>query len=175
MKFLISKGSSKLAKYPPLKGSVHTGFADKIPMGFFNKDLTMRGGQMQGQRHVPFLFEFIRKGRIDPGFMLTHPMPPGQRQQGLRTIQRTERRLHLGRTDAVSWRLITSPLHGHHVWSRRADGCPPCPLALRGRRCCHAGLDRHRWRVDCTIQEVRKQLKRRVCSWRSSGYSCLVY
>ncbi len=55
---------------------VYAGFADKIPMGlFFNKGLTMRGGQMQGQRHVPLLFELIRQGKIDPGFMLTHPMP----------------------------------------------------------------------------------------------------
>ena len=54
---------------------VYAGFADKIPMGlFFNKGLTMRGGQMQGQRHVPLLFDLIREGRIDPGFMLTHPM-----------------------------------------------------------------------------------------------------
>src|SRR5690606_38746637 len=55
---------------------VYAGFADKIPLGlFFNKGLTMRGGQMQGQRHVPLLFELIRQGTIDPAFMLTHPMP----------------------------------------------------------------------------------------------------
>ncbi|MFC7524294.1 zinc-dependent alcohol dehydrogenase [Parapedobacter sp. GCM10030251] len=55
---------------------VYAGFADKIPMGLFlNKALTMRGGQMHGQRYVPLLFDLIRKGKIDPAFMLTHPMP----------------------------------------------------------------------------------------------------
>ncbi|MFC3199698.1 zinc-dependent alcohol dehydrogenase [Parapedobacter deserti] len=55
---------------------VYAGFADKIPMGLFlNKALTMRGGQMHGQRYVPRLFELIREGKIDPAFMLTHPVP----------------------------------------------------------------------------------------------------
>lgn len=55
---------------------VYAGFVDKIPMGLFlNKNLTMRGGQMHGQRYVPLLFELIRDGKLDPGFLLTHSMP----------------------------------------------------------------------------------------------------
>ncbi|MCL4641300.1 MAG: glutathione-dependent formaldehyde dehydrogenase [Olivibacter sp.] len=54
---------------------VYAGLVDKIPMGLFlNKGLTMRGGQMHGQRYVPRLFEHIRNGKIDPSFLLTHPM-----------------------------------------------------------------------------------------------------
>jgi len=52
---------------------VYAGVADKIPMGLFlNKNLTMRGGQMHGQRYARLLLELIRDGRLTPEFLLTH-------------------------------------------------------------------------------------------------------
>jgi threonine dehydrogenase-like Zn-dependent dehydrogenase len=52
---------------------VYGGFVDKFPMGaFMNKALTMRSGQMHGQKYTPRLLEYIAKGEVDPSFMVTH-------------------------------------------------------------------------------------------------------
>jgi threonine dehydrogenase-like Zn-dependent dehydrogenase len=54
---------------------VYAGLVDKIPMGLFmNKGLTIRGGQMHGQKYVPMLFDLIRRDIINPEFLLTHPV-----------------------------------------------------------------------------------------------------
>ncbi|WP_207428288.1 zinc-dependent alcohol dehydrogenase [Pedobacter sp. SYSU D00535] len=55
---------------------VYAGLIDKFPMGvLMNKGLSMRGGQMHGQRYVPILMNLVQEGRLDPSFLLTHPMP----------------------------------------------------------------------------------------------------
>ncbi|WP_374166847.1 zinc-dependent alcohol dehydrogenase [Arcticibacter sp. MXS-1] len=55
---------------------VYAGLTDKIPMGvFMNKALTMRAGQMHGQKYAPLLLEMVQQERLDPSFLLTHPMP----------------------------------------------------------------------------------------------------
>lgn len=55
---------------------VYAGLIDKMPMGvFMNKALTMRGGQMHGQKYAPLLLELVQQERLDPSFLLTHPMP----------------------------------------------------------------------------------------------------
>ena len=62
---------------------VYGGFMDKFPMGaIVNKALTVRSGQQAGQRYVPQLFEHIREGRLDPSFLLTHPMSLDQGAEG---------------------------------------------------------------------------------------------
>ncbi|MFG3420214.1 zinc-dependent alcohol dehydrogenase [Micromonospora sp. NPDC049460] len=51
------------------------GFIDKFPMGSFtNRSLTMRSGQTHVQRYMRPLLERIRKGEIDPSFIITHTM-----------------------------------------------------------------------------------------------------
>ncbi|MFU8871742.1 zinc-dependent alcohol dehydrogenase [Micromonospora sp. SL4-19] len=51
------------------------GFIDKFPMGsFMNRSLTMRSGQAHVQRYMRPLLERIRKGEIDPSFVITHTM-----------------------------------------------------------------------------------------------------
>ncbi|RLP86437.1 MULTISPECIES: zinc-dependent alcohol dehydrogenase [unclassified Micromonospora] len=51
------------------------GFIDKFPMGsFMNRSLTMRSGQAHVQRYMRPLLERIRKGEIDPTFIITHTM-----------------------------------------------------------------------------------------------------
>jgi threonine dehydrogenase-like Zn-dependent dehydrogenase len=51
------------------------GFIDKFPMGsFMNRSLTMRSGQCHVQRYMRPLLERIRKGEIDPSFIITHTM-----------------------------------------------------------------------------------------------------
>ncbi|MCO1596963.1 glutathione-dependent formaldehyde dehydrogenase [Micromonospora sp. RHAY321] len=51
------------------------GFIDKFPMGsFMNRSLTMRSGQAHVQRYMRPLLERIRKGEIDPSFIITHTM-----------------------------------------------------------------------------------------------------
>lgn len=54
---------------------VYGGLMDKFPMGaIVNKALTVRSGQQHGHRYVNQLFEFIQTGKLDPSYLLTHPM-----------------------------------------------------------------------------------------------------
>jgi threonine dehydrogenase-like Zn-dependent dehydrogenase len=59
------------------------GFVDKFPMGsFMNRSLTMRSGQAHVQRYMRPLLERIRKGQIDPSFIITHTMRLDDTPQG---------------------------------------------------------------------------------------------
>ncbi|MFN2449346.1 MAG: zinc-dependent alcohol dehydrogenase [Candidatus Baltobacteraceae bacterium] len=52
---------------------VYGGFIDKIPMGtVFEKGLQMRTGQTHVQRYLRPLLDRIRRGEIDPSFVITH-------------------------------------------------------------------------------------------------------
>lgn len=62
---------------------VYAGFVDKMPMGAaFNKGLTIRMGQMHGQKYIPMLIERVLKGEIDPSFVFTHQLPLEEAKQG---------------------------------------------------------------------------------------------
>jgi threonine dehydrogenase-like Zn-dependent dehydrogenase len=55
---------------------VYGGYGDKIPLGaLMNKGLTLKTGQTHVHRYVPELLERIRKGEIDPSFVVTHRVP----------------------------------------------------------------------------------------------------
>jgi threonine dehydrogenase-like Zn-dependent dehydrogenase len=55
---------------------VYGGMADKIPMGaLMNKGLTIKTGQTHVHKYVPRLLDFVRQGKIDPGFVVTHRLP----------------------------------------------------------------------------------------------------
>jgi threonine dehydrogenase-like Zn-dependent dehydrogenase len=59
------------------------GLADKIPLGaLMNKGLTIKTGQTHVHRFVPELLDFIRQGRIDPSFVVTHRIPLSQAPHG---------------------------------------------------------------------------------------------
>jgi threonine dehydrogenase-like Zn-dependent dehydrogenase len=61
---------------------VYGGFVDKIPMGAaFNKGLTIRMGQMHGQKYMPKLLEHVMAADIDPSNVFTHTMPLDQAKQ----------------------------------------------------------------------------------------------
>jgi len=52
---------------------VYIGFLDKIPFGAaMNKGLTFKMGQTHMQRYMRPLLERVRKGEIDPSFIITH-------------------------------------------------------------------------------------------------------
>jgi threonine dehydrogenase-like Zn-dependent dehydrogenase len=54
---------------------VYSGFIDKFPMGaIVNRNLTLKAGQCHVQRYMRPLLERIRKGEIDPRFIITHRM-----------------------------------------------------------------------------------------------------
>ena len=54
---------------------VYGGFDDKIPVGaFMNKALTIKTGQTHVQHYFRPLLERIKKGEIDPSFIVTHRM-----------------------------------------------------------------------------------------------------
>jgi len=51
----------------------YAGFADKFPIGaVMNRSLTLRGGQCHVQRYMRPLLERIRRGEIDPSFVISH-------------------------------------------------------------------------------------------------------
>ncbi|MDR6198050.1 zinc-dependent alcohol dehydrogenase [Siphonobacter sp. SORGH_AS_0500] len=52
---------------------VYSGFVDKIPMGAaMNKALTFKMGQMHAQKYIPRLLEYVRDGKVDPSYLITH-------------------------------------------------------------------------------------------------------
>jgi threonine dehydrogenase-like Zn-dependent dehydrogenase len=54
---------------------VYGGFVDKFPMGtIVNRSLTIRSGQCHVQRYTQPLLERIRRGEIDPSFVISHTM-----------------------------------------------------------------------------------------------------
>jgi threonine dehydrogenase-like Zn-dependent dehydrogenase len=62
---------------------VYGGYADKIPMGaLMNKGLTIKTGQTHVHKYVPRLLDRIRKGEIDPSFVITHRIPLSQAPRG---------------------------------------------------------------------------------------------
>ncbi|SEG78217.1 Threonine dehydrogenase [Thermomonospora echinospora] len=59
------------------------GFVDKFPMGsFMNRSLTMRSAQCHVQRYMRPLLERIRRGDLDPTFVISHRMPLEEAPQG---------------------------------------------------------------------------------------------
>ncbi|HSE97610.1 MAG TPA: zinc-dependent alcohol dehydrogenase [Blastocatellia bacterium] len=54
---------------------VYSGFIDKFPVGsFMNRSLTLKTGQCHVQRYMRPLLERVKKGEIDPTFVITHRM-----------------------------------------------------------------------------------------------------
>ena len=47
-----------------------------------NKGLTVKTGQTHVHRFIPELIDFIRQGKIDPSFVVTHRLPLSQAQHG---------------------------------------------------------------------------------------------
>jgi threonine dehydrogenase-like Zn-dependent dehydrogenase len=57
---------------------VYGGLMDKFPTGaFMNKGLTMKTGQCHVQRYIKPLYERVRRGEIDPSFVVTHRLELG--------------------------------------------------------------------------------------------------
>jgi threonine dehydrogenase-like Zn-dependent dehydrogenase len=64
---------------------VYGGFVDMIPMGaLMNKALTIKTGQTHCQRYLRPLMERVRKGEIDPSFVVTHQMPLADAPKGFK-------------------------------------------------------------------------------------------
>jgi threonine dehydrogenase-like Zn-dependent dehydrogenase len=62
---------------------VYAGFIDKFPAGsMMNRSLTIRTGQCHVQKYLRPLLERIRKGEIDPSFVITHHLPLEQAPEG---------------------------------------------------------------------------------------------
>ncbi len=52
---------------------VYAMFVDKFPLGVaFNKGLHFHMGQMHGPKYIPRLFDYARRGQVDPSFVFTH-------------------------------------------------------------------------------------------------------
>lgn len=62
---------------------VYGGFADKIPLGaLMNKGLTVKTGQTHLHKYVPKLLDYVRQGKIDPSFVVTHRLPLSEAARG---------------------------------------------------------------------------------------------
>jgi threonine dehydrogenase-like Zn-dependent dehydrogenase len=67
---------------------VYGGLLDKFPSGaFMNKGLTLKAGQCHVQRYLKPLYEHIRKGHIDPSFVVTHRLGLGNAPDGFETFK----------------------------------------------------------------------------------------
>ncbi|MET8370407.1 zinc-dependent alcohol dehydrogenase [Micromonospora sp. DT68] len=67
------------------------GVVDKFPMGaFMNRSLTMRTGQCHVQRYTRPLLERIRRGEIDPSFVVSHRMPLRDAPKGYKIFQKKQ-------------------------------------------------------------------------------------
>jgi threonine dehydrogenase-like Zn-dependent dehydrogenase len=73
---------------------VYGGLSDKIPIGaMMNKGLTIKTGQTHVHAYVPRLLDYIREGKIDPSFVVTHRMP------------------------------LSEAVHGYDIFREKKDGC----------------------------------------------------
>jgi len=62
---------------------VYGGFDDKFPIGaLMNKGLTVKTGQTHVHKYVPRLLDYVREGRIDPTFVVTHRIPLSEAPMG---------------------------------------------------------------------------------------------
>lgn len=62
---------------------VYAGFIDKLPIGaFMNKSLTVKMGQMFGQKYMPMLRDRVLSGEVDPSRVFTHHLPLAEAKQG---------------------------------------------------------------------------------------------
>jgi threonine dehydrogenase-like Zn-dependent dehydrogenase len=67
---------------------VYGGLVDKFPAGaLMNKGLTLKSGQCHVQRYLRPLYERIRDGDIDPGFVVTHRLPLDEAPDGYETFK----------------------------------------------------------------------------------------
>ncbi len=67
---------------------VYGGLADKMPLGaMMNKGLTIKTGQTHVHKYVPELLDYIRQGKIDPSFVVTHRLPLSQAPQGYKMFK----------------------------------------------------------------------------------------
>ena len=73
---------------------VYSGFIDKFPAGsMMNRSITIRTGQCHVHRYMKPLLERIRKGEIDPTFVITHRMS------------------------------LEDAAHGYDIFNKKLDGC----------------------------------------------------
>jgi threonine dehydrogenase-like Zn-dependent dehydrogenase len=67
---------------------VYGGLLDKFPSGaFMNKGLQLRTGQCHVQKYLKRLYEHVRKGDIDPSFVVTHRLELGKAPDGYETFK----------------------------------------------------------------------------------------
>lgn len=67
---------------------VYGGFVDKMPLGsIMNRSLTIKTGQTHVHRYLRPLLERIKKGEIDPSFVITHTMPLTDAAEGYKMFR----------------------------------------------------------------------------------------
>jgi threonine dehydrogenase-like Zn-dependent dehydrogenase len=67
---------------------VYGGLMDKFPAGaFMNKGLQLRTGQCHVHKYMKPLYEHIKKGDIDPSFVITHRLELGDAPNGYETFK----------------------------------------------------------------------------------------
>ena len=67
---------------------VYGGLMDKFPMGaLMNKGLSIKSGQCHVQRYMKPLYEHVKKGHIDPSFVVTHKLGLDDAPNGFETFK----------------------------------------------------------------------------------------
>ena len=67
---------------------VYGGLMDKFPMGaLMNKGLSIKSGQCHVHRYLKPLYEHVKKGHIDPSFVITHQLGLDDAPNGFETFK----------------------------------------------------------------------------------------
>jgi threonine dehydrogenase-like Zn-dependent dehydrogenase len=70
---------------------VYGGLMDKFPMGaLMNKGLSIKSGQCHVHRYLKPLYEHVKKGHIDPSFVVTHKLGLDDAPNGFETFKHKE-------------------------------------------------------------------------------------
>ncbi|HEY0933099.1 MAG TPA: zinc-dependent alcohol dehydrogenase [Trebonia sp.] len=70
---------------------VYGGLVDKFPLGaVMNKNLTLRGSQMHGQRYIPEILQLMERGEVQTAHLATHVMPLERGHEGYRMFKEKE-------------------------------------------------------------------------------------
>jgi threonine dehydrogenase-like Zn-dependent dehydrogenase len=70
---------------------VFSGLVDKFPLGqVMNKGLTLRSGQMHGERYIPMLLDRMARGEIKSGHLATHQMSLDEAPRGYELFKNKE-------------------------------------------------------------------------------------
>lgn len=64
---------------------------DNFPVGqFFDKGLTLKGGQAPAHKHIDILLQYVKEGKVTLNDIITHRLPLGKVSDGYSMFKKKE-------------------------------------------------------------------------------------